>query len=372
MKRIMKNKKRKNRKRRIKIIPAYIFLGLGLFALLLKGVGALWPYGVEHLYSRGIYPVLTIIISFVTGIFPFSLGQILLPLALVLAVFWLVRVFRRDGAIKLCISAVSLVGLAFFIFVFSWGLNFNRPALGEALGWQYGPSPKEDLRGLTAWLAEEINALRPSIMEDENGVASSGLKNRELLKQAGAGYNGLRDLMPWLYMKGSNEKAALTPGFLSSSGIAGYYLFYSGEGNINCWMSEAEIAFSAMHEEAHRRGYSREDEANFLAAMAGFAHPDEFFRYAALLNSYIYASNALFKADRTAYNEIASSLCDGAKRDINNIREFWNSHKKQKLEKVVEKVNNSYLQASGVSDGVKSYGRMVDLLIYAWKNDILE
>ncbi|MCL2817117.1 MAG: DUF3810 domain-containing protein [Clostridiales bacterium] len=350
---------------------ASLFLALGLFALLLRGLGTLWPFGVERLYSRGVYPLLTKIISAVSGIFPFGLGQVLVPLLLALALFWLVRCFIRGGLKKFLFTAVSLVSLAFFVFIFSWGLNFNRLSLNDALGWQAGPSSKEDLRGLTEWLASEVNKMRPLVMEDENGVATSGWSTKELLQRAGDGYDEISSLLPWLSVKGSNQKPSLTPRFLSYSGIAGMYLFFSGEGKINCWQDEPGIAFSAMHEEAHRRGYSREDEANFLAALAGFSHPDDFFRYSALLESYVYASNALARVDKEAYKEISASLCEGAKRDIKNSYDFWKAYEGP-VKEIAKKVNDSYLQMSGVSDGVRSYGRVVDLLIYVWKNGFLE
>ena len=348
----------------------YLPLFPGVFALLLKGAGMLWPSSVEYFYSRGIYSPLTKIISAVSGIFPFGLGQVTAPILLILALVWFVRSFSRGGFRKFLLALASAISIVFFIFIFSWGLNYNRLPLGEALDWQYGSVRQEDLRALSEHLVGALNESRPLIMEDEDGVAHSGMGKTGLLKQAGVGYERLSVFLPWLTVKGVNLKPSLTPRLLSYSGITGYYLFYSGEGAVNLDMSEAEVAFTAMHEEAHRRGYSREDEANFLAVMAGLSHPDSFFHYAALLNAYIYASNALYSVDANGHATIYTSLCEETKRDLQNINDFWRSYKGP-LEQVADRINDTYLQFSGVSDGTQSYGRVVDLLVYAWNNDFL-
>ena len=43
-------------------------------------------------------------------------------------------------------------------------------------------------------------------------------------------------------------------------------------------------------------------------------------------------------------------------------REFWKRYE-GKIDDISNEINNTYLKANGVSEGVKSYGKMVDLLL---------
>ena len=50
------------------------------------------------------------------------------------------------------------------------------------------------------------------------------------------------------------------------------------------------------------------------------------------------------------------------KEDLRNNREFWKRYE-GKIDDISNEINNTYLKANGVSEGVKSYGKMVDLLL---------
>ena len=58
--------------------------------------------------------------------------------------------------------------------------------------------------------------------------------------------------------------------------------------------------------------------------------------------------------------------------DLKNNRDFWDKYE-GKIDDISNEINNTYLKANGVSEGVKSYGKMVDLLLtyyslYPYKN----
>ena len=60
-------------------------------------------------------------------------------------------------------------------------------------------------------------------------------------------------------------------------------------------------------------------------------------------------------------------LSDAVMRDLIYKNEFWQKYEGQ-VSKVSSKINDSYLKSNGVSDGEKSYGRMVDLLLNYYNN----
>ena len=88
------------------------------------------------------------------------------------------------------------------------------------------------------------------------------------------------------------------------------------------------------------------------------------FLYSGAFAAYIYCSNALYKVDRSAADEIFYSLSAGMQADIHAA----NAHYAQydgKVQEAAQKVNDAYLKAFNEETGVQSYGEAADLLI-AW------
>ena len=63
-------------------------------------------------------------------------------------------------------------------------------------------------------------------------------------------------------------KAILASAPFSYTGILGIYIPFTGEANLNVAAPSFVVAVSAAHEQMHQKGYSREDEANFLSIQA--------------------------------------------------------------------------------------------------------
>ncbi|WP_276929276.1 DUF3810 family protein, partial [Herbinix luporum] len=49
--------------------------------------------------------------------------------------------------------------------------------------------------------------------------------------------------------------------------------------------------------------------------------------------------------------------------------EYWAKYEDTVVSTVSNKINDTYLKANAQSDGVKSYGRMVDLLLAKYRKD---
>jgi len=79
--------------------------------------------------------------------------------------------------------------------------------------------------------------------------------------------------------------------------------------------------------------------------------------------------NALANKDFDAYKDIQVLYSEGVKKDIVAEDEFWKKYS-GKIEKVSNRLNNSYLKSNGQSDGTESYGRMVDLLLAEYKKNV--
>ena len=145
--------------------------------------------------------------------------------------------------------------------------------------------------------------------------------------------------------------------------IMGVYSPFTIEANYNQDMPMFNIPSTLCHELSHLKGYMREDEANFIAWLACVCSGQPQFQYSGHMLAYTYAMAALWNAGETdAYREIYSQLCRRAREDLLADDAFWESYDGAVAE-VSQDLNDVYLKINSQEDGVRSYGRMVDLLL---------
>ncbi len=150
---------------------------------------------------------------------------------------------------------------------------------------------------------------------------------------------------------------------LSRGMIMGVYSPFTIEANYNQDMPMFNIPSTLCHELSHLKGYMREDEANFIAWLACVCSGQPQFQYSGHMLAYTYAMAALWNAGETdAYREIYSQLCRRAREDLLADDAFWESYDGAVAE-VSQDLNDVYLKINSQEDGVRSYGRMVDLLL---------
>jgi hypothetical protein len=301
---------------------------------------------------------------------PFSVAELLLVAAIVIAVgrvFLGLREGRRRGALvaaaaALLADAVLAAGTLYFIFLILWGLNYRRQPFAETAGLDTRPATVAELASLSEALVEEANRLRESVAEDPSGVMRLRSGPGPAFEQVAAGYRAAAARYPALAGRCGRPKLARLSPVLARLGITGIYSPFTGEPHVNATLPDPELPVSAAHELAHERGFAREDEANYLGYLACRLSPDPDLRYAAMLSASIHAQNALFDPDRRAFARVEARRSAGVRRDIKALV-AWSRRYEGPMTEVGERVNDAYLKAQGERAGVRSYGRMVDLLL---------
>ncbi len=97
-------------------------------------------------------------------------------------------------------------------------------------------------------------------------------------------------------------------------------------------------------------------------------HPDVDFQYSGTLLALIHSTNALYLQDQTAFKEVRSKYSDGLNRDLQALNNYWKQYEGP-VSDVSNKINDTYLKANNQSEGVQSYGRMVDLLLAEYRKN---
>ena len=156
---------------------------------------------------------------------------------------------------------------------------------------------------------------------------------------------------------------------MSYTGITGIYMPYTGEANVNYNIPSFMWASTAAHEMAHQRGFAREDEANFIAYLVCISSEEEDIQYSGVFLALIYSMNALYNEDQKGYFELRDKYSQGLLRDMKYNGDFWDKYQGM-AEEISSNINDGYLKGNRQEDGVKSYGRMVDLLIAEYLESI--
>lgn len=343
----MKNKKH--------IIIPGVLLALSAALLML----ARRAEGFADWYSENIYDIAVGTIGRAAGVFPFSVSEVLLYVVTAAAAVFAVRVvLRKAGKAEAAMLLYLVCGL-FFLYSANCGVNYYRTSFAESIGLEAGDYTASELERVCAVLTEELNALADDVARDENGAmvltCDTAETARTDMMRLAEEYSPLEGYYP-------KPKGLIFPWILSVQKITGIYSPFTAEANYNSGMTAYNIPFTACHELSHLRGFMREEEANFIGWLACRQSEEAEFRYSGSLRGWISCMNVLYRADYEKWAALRVQLNPLVEYDLAANKAYWDKYE-GKVAETAEKINDGYLKVNGQADGVKSYGRMSDLIV---------
>lgn len=325
-------------------------------------------------YAENIYKYLSLFWNNISGVLPFSVAEIivvLLPwLIIAFIIYTVIRlVKRRENRLqityKTVINIMCFVCIVGFLFVTNCGINYYRYTFSELNGFDTELSSTEDLYNVCIILVENITSSREKVSE-KNGVMCLDTEKISTAQKAVNSMNKLSERYKFINSGYSKPKNVFLSHYMSYTNITGIFFPFTFEANINIDIPDCSIPSTMCHELTHLSGFMREDEANFTAFLACINSDYNDFVYSGYMLAYCYVSNALYSADIEKYREAVSCLSEDVLNDLKNNSMYWQQFETPVAE-VASNINDSYLKANSQDDGVKSYGRMVDLLIKYYK-----
>jgi len=357
-------------KRGVRKIILLVFWPLGF---ILSSTAVYFPKYVEDYYTLRFSKVVAGGLSRLTGIFSFSLAEVIVLLLLLFFIFaffrMLIRVISRKkdegkkkGLLSFLLNILVFLGIIYFCFMIIWGLNYQRLSFAEIAGYKTNGFSEKELEQLCDKLIVKANNLRSSLKEDEHGV----------MKYEG-GFDGIRNLAPQAYSRAAliypelggkfgKPKPVFFSFLMSYTGISGIYFPFTAEANVNIDIPDCLLPATTCHEMAHQRGFAREDEANYLAWLTCNNIKNAEFNYSGTLFALIYAINALSEQNPDLTRELQKKYGEGLSKDLQAVSQYWEKYE-GKAEKIATDINDTYLKSNKQEQGVRSYGRMVDLLL---------
>lgn len=351
-----------------KILFLCIIVVITIILLIIKNVtgGAQW-------YATHIFPLVTNSIGRIISVIPFSVYEFILYGVALIILFSMIKLIvklirkPKEFPKMLGIYMMRLLcfsSLVFMILVANNLILYNRTPFAQIAGLTIEKSSTEELKELSWSLVNRLNQVSTKILLNPAGYAAlpNDLHNKakESMANLGETYEELKGFYP-------NPKPVTFSKGMSYMNLTGMYSPFTIEANYNKDVPRYSIPDTICHELAHLKGFIKEDEAGFIAYLACENSDDPNFVYSGNMSAFIYATNALYGAGEVEeYSKLMDALSPQVRKDLSYNSQYWKEFE-GKVATISEAANDTYLKANNQTDGTRSYGRMVDLLLAHYK-----
>ncbi|MGM9618677.1 MAG: DUF3810 domain-containing protein [Oscillospiraceae bacterium] len=314
-------------------------------------------------------------VSKLTYLVDFSMMELVLALALAAALAYVgvtaARLIRRKGErgkvllsfflTALCACAVISAAADWF-----WGVYYYADGLQEKSGIYAESVSLEELTLVTRYAAAQLSAASEGVPRDENGLFAAS--REEIFAEAAQVYDNISRELPCLAFEDRTPKPVYFSRVMSYLRLTGVYFAFTAEANLNVDSPACMLPATIAHELAHQRGIASEKECNFAAVLAATTADSPVYRYSGWLSAYVYLSNALYSADRELWQAIRDTLPAEVRADMDANNAYWAPFRKSPVSEGYQTLYDSYLKGYGQTEGVQSYGMVVELLTVYYRD----
>lgn len=339
----------------------------------------LWGF----IYTTRIYPIIGSLLSPISGLFPFAVGDIFIALSIVWVFFYpiyeikwrkqLAKRFFFLAAKRGCYPKKKVVfgRVAEYLlwvyawFYIAWGLNYSQPNIYCKTGMKPVEVSEAKFREFAYRYADSIN----SLSEEFNGMVDDGLKNRvrdAVLK----GYNeiGAKEGINAPFNQHPHAKTMLFTPLSSMSGVTGSMGPFFCEFTLNGDIRPHDYPAIYAHEFAHLLGIANEGEANFYSYIVCTASSDKAVKFSGYYHIFFHVLRNVFdilgeKEGEKFLKYIRPEIIQLARSD----RNYWLSKRCKVLDAAQDFIFDLYLRGNHVAEGRKSYSGVVGLIL-AWES----
>ena len=334
----------------------------------------LWGF----IYTTHIYPVIGTLLSPISGIFPFAVGDIFIALSIAWVILY--PIYEMGWRKKMVLGRVAEYLLWVYAwFYIAWGLNYSQPNIYYRIGMKPVEVSKAKFKKFAYQYADSLNALsnaslcnaslsnaRKSISPDS--IVDDALKNRvrdAVLKE----YNkiGYREGINRPFNQHPHAKTMVFTPISSMSGVTGSMGPFFCEFTLNGDILAHDYPATYAHEFAHFLGVANEGEANFYSYIVCTASADKQVRFSGYYHIFFHVLNNVFdilgeKEGERFLKHIRPEIIQLAKSD----RRYWLGKRCKALDAAQDIIFELYLKGNHVAEGRKSYSGVIGLIL-AWE-----
>jgi len=318
---------------------------------------------IENAYSVSIYPKIQAVVTPVSNLVPFALFDVLTVVAavvLILAVTFAAARAKAQRHIRPVLGVLASIATAaatmYLIFLVLWGLNYRRVPMEERLALDRGLPSSEQVVTLGMDAIRQMNGLYQEA--HRTGWEPDPRYDRALV-----------DAYAFVQRTLGNASPAV-PGRLKSTIYGPYFRWTTVDGMVDPFALEVlanpdllpfERTFVATHEWAHLAGFADEAEANFVAWLTCI-RAEAAAQYSGWLSLYWQIGSEVGLDDR---RRLWDAVAEGPRRDIQAISDRLQRGQLPFLRNASWRVYDRYLRANRVEEGIRSYGKVITLILRA-------
>ncbi len=321
------------------------------------------PEWVEINYSQTIYPFTSNFLRKLTGWIPFSIGDILyIILAISILSFLWRKVRTRKASWDVTINKAGwLVCIAYFWFHAIWGMNYYRQPLHKVLGLNHKYST-EELEKVVEKLTEISNKQHRIIVSNDSIKVNTPYTNEEIFNKTVPSYKALQKTFLTLDYSTKSIKHSIFSKPLIYMGFSGYINPFTVEAQVSSLLLPYKMPTTSGHEEAHQLGFAKENEANFIGALACMHSEDPYFKFSGYTFALRYCVHDLYRRDQQKGICAIEKINKGIRLNWQEVREFWDRYENP-TEPLFKAFYNQFLKANNQSKGIKTYSYVVALFV---------
>lgn len=323
-----------------------------------------YPAIIEKYYSQGLYIYISKFLNLVFGWVPFSVGDILYAILLIVIIKNIFTVIKNKKlSLKNSLLKIGgFISILFFLFHLNWGLNYFRQPVHKTLNFEKEKYATSELVNFTEKLIVKINKVHLSITKNDTLVVENILNKQEIQETSYAIYKQFQEKFPQFPHENFKVKHSLFSLPLTYMGFAGYLNPLTNEAQVNSLIPKNTYPMIVCHELAHQVGIASESEANFIGYLASTNSNDIYFNYSGYLMALRFCLYEIFQKDPEKFELLKIELNKGILKDIRQSEAFWESYQNWS-EKYFKTFYDNFLKANKQIDGMKSYNKVVVLLI---------
>ncbi len=325
---------------------------------------AQYPAAIEKYYSNGLYIYISKFLNFLFGWIPFSVGDILYAI-LVIVIIKNIFIAIKNKKIHLKNTLFKIGGyisILFFVFHLNWGLNYFRQPVYKTLNFEIKKYSTNELVDFTENLIVKINQVHLSATKNDSIAVENTLDKYQIKKVSYHVYEQFQEKYPQYSHENLKAKNSLFSIPLTYMGFAGYLNPLTNEAQVNYLIPKNTYPMIVCHELAHQVGVASESEANFIGYLATTNSDDVYFKYSGYLMALRFCLYEIFQNDPEKFETLKVKLNEGILKDIRQSEAFWESY--QNWSEIYFKIfYDTFLKANKQIDGIKSYNKVVVLLI---------
>lgn len=335
--------------------------------IVVKWLGS-YPESIERYYSTGIYPIISGFWRMLLGWIPFSVGDILYVLLILMAIGYIIvnRISIKRKPLLFLRDVVMVASIAYLSFHLLWGFNYYREPLAKTMG-----LPKEhdqgDLLDFVDRLITKTNEIHFQLGGDIDSMVRIPYTKNEIFDLTLDGYRSLENQFPIFTYRHPSIKKSLLSAPLTYMGYGGYLNPFTNEAQTNAKLPNFRFPVISGHEIGHQLGYSAENETNFIGYLVTVGNTDPYFKYSGYAYALSYCLSELARRDKTLFDRKYDELNPGVRKSYKEVADFWKAHENP-LEPIFKSIFNSYLKANNQPQGIQSYHGVVSLLVTYYKD----